>query len=224
MSVSVNKRAVRVISFLAVSALMVLMLPRLSFGAAAGVIKLPQPRTTGGRPLMQALKDRCSQRQFSGRQVPLQVLSDLLWAACGVNRPESGKRTNPTAMDYREIEVYVAKKDGLYKYEPLKHELAIVLRQDVRASTGSQDFVAKAALNLIYVADLSRIGGGIKDKEMLAGLDTGFVSQSVYLFCASEGLATVVRGWFDREKLEKKMGLRPDKRVMLCQSVGYPAK
>ena len=186
-------------------------------------IKLPAPQTEGGKPLMQALKERKTSREFSPRELPPQVLSNLLWAAFGINRPESGKRTAPSAMNWQEIDIYVALSQGLYLYDAKNYTLQLVLAQDLRALTGRQDFVKDAPINLVYVADFSKMGNAPdNDKEVDASADTGFISQNVYLFCASEGLATVVRGMVDKPTLEKAMGLRPDQRVILAQTVGYP--
>lgn len=185
-------------------------------------IELPAPRTNAGKPLMQALKERKSSRSFSSRQLPLQVLSELLWAANGINRPEKNGRTAPSENNMQEIGIYVALQSGLYFYEPLRHTLMPVIRQDIRALTGKQDFPAAAGLSLIYVADLSRSGENGDKAEFYAGCDTGFISQNVYLYCASEGLATVVIGWFDEQALSKAMNLRPEQKIILTQTIGYP--
>jgi len=187
------------------------------------VVKLPPPQTEGGMPLMAALKARCSTRAFSNKPLPLQVLSNLLWAACGVNRPESGKRTAPTAMNMQEIDVYVALADGLYLYNAKEHVLELVLAEDLRAATGRQAFVAEAPVNLIFVADYAKMArASAEAKEFYSATDTGYISQNVYLFCASEGLATVVRGMVDKAALAEKMHLRPEQKVILAQTVGYP--
>ncbi|MCS7338203.1 MAG: nitroreductase family protein [Verrucomicrobiae bacterium] len=188
-------------------------------------IELPKPRTDGGKPLMQALKDRKSTRAFSTEPLPMQVLSDLLWAACGINRPDSGRRTAPTARNWQEIDVYVALQRGLYLYEPKTHTLQPVLAKDVRGETGMQPFVKDAPVCLIYVADYAKMGNASeKDKDFFAATDTGFVSQNVYLYCASEGLATVVLGMVNRTALAETMKLRPDQKIVLTQPVGYPRR
>jgi len=187
--------------------------------------QLPAPQTDSGRPLMQVLKERSTSRSFSARKLPPQVLSNLLWAAFGVNRPESGHRTAPSAKDRQEIDIYVAMAEGLYVYEAKTHVLQPVLAVDIRAMTGRQTFVADAPVNLVYVADLGRMGKVSKEEQDLySAADTGFISENVYLFCASEGLATVVRGSVDRETLAKAMRLRPDQKIILAQTVGYPKK
>jgi SagB-type dehydrogenase family enzyme len=185
--------------------------------------KLPPPHTTGGMPLMQALKERHSTREFSAKPLSAQVLSDLLWAASGVNRPDSGKRTAPSARDRREIMIYVAMADGAYAYAPEAHTLQRVATRDLRALTGQQDFVVTAPVNLVYVADLNRMGdASAEDKTRYAAADTGFIAQNVYLFCAANGLGAVVRGLVDREALGAALGLAPHQQIVLAQTVGYP--
>jgi len=185
-------------------------------------IVLPQPQTDGGRPLMQVLKDRKTTRDFAPDKLPPQILSNLLWAAFGVNRPDGG-RTAPSAMNRQEMDIYVATAEGLFLYDAKGNRLEPVLAQDVRPATGTQSFVATAPLDLIYVADLSKAGSGA-DSDLYTAADTGFIAQNVYLFCASEGLATVVRGSIDRAALAKAMKLRPEQKIILSQTVGYPKK
>lgn len=186
-------------------------------------IKLLPPETDGGKPLMQALKERKSSREFASRQLTPQVLSDLLWATCGINRPDSGGRTAPTAKNMQEIELYVIKAEGAYLYEAKTNMLIPVLTGDIRGFTGKQPFVKDAPINLVFVADLSRMGGmSDQDKDFYAATDTGFASENVYLYCASAGLSTVVRGWVDKAELADAMKLGPDKRIVLAQTVGYP--
>lgn len=190
-----------------------------------GTIQLPLPETIGGMPLMQALKARHSTREFDAGPLPLQVLANLLWAATGVNRPESGQRTAPTAHDWREIDVYVACTDGAFRYDAATHTLHRVAGGDVRAQTGVQDFVAQAPVNLVYVADWARMGdASADDKAFYSAADAGFVAQNVYLYGASAGLAVVVRGLIDRAALAKALGLGPHQRVILAQTVGYPVR
>ena len=188
-------------------------------------IELPKPQMDGGRPLMQVLKERSTSRDFSSEKLPLPVLSNLLWAAFGVNRPESGKRTAPSARNWQEIDIYVATADGLYVYDAKAHRLNPVLAEDVRAATGTQPYVKGAPVNLVYVADLAKTGkASAPDQDFYAAADTGFIAQNVYLYCASEGLATVIRGSVDRPTLAKLMKLRPDQKITLSQTVGYPKK
>ena len=186
---------------------------------------LPAPQTSGGKPLMQALKDRHSTREFSPEKLPPQVLANLLWAAFGINRPDTGKRTAPSAMNWQEIDVYVATAEGLYVYDAKGNKLDPVLAEDVRGATGMQPFVKDAPVDLVYVADLAKTGtSSTEDKNLFTAADAGFIAQNVYLFCASEGLAVVVRGGVDRMALAKVMKLRPDQKILLAQTVGYPKK
>lgn len=186
-------------------------------------IELPQPQTEGGKPLMQALKARHTTREFKPNPLPAQVLSDLLWAAFGINRPESGKRTAPSARNWQEIDIYVAMAEGTYVYDAKAHRLNPILSGDVRAATGGQDFVKDAPVNLVYIADLAKTGdASAEGQNLYTAVDTGFISQNVYLFCASEGLATVVRGTVDRPALAKLLKLRADQKIIVAQTVGYP--
>ena len=174
---------------------------------------------------MAALNKRQSSRSFSSKKLPDQVLANLLWSAGGINRHDSGKRTAPTAMNKQEITIYAALEEGLYVYEPKRHALVLVLDKDIRALTGRQAFVNKAALNLVYVANMTDAAGFTSEEKMLyAGADAGFIGQNVYLFCASEGLSTVVRGFIDKDALGKALGLKPQQKIILAQTVGYPGK
>lgn len=188
-------------------------------------ITLPKPRMEGGKPLMEVLKARKTSREYSETELPAQMLSDLLWAAFGINRPESGKRTAPSAVNWQEIDIYVAAAEGLYLYNAKAHKLDLVVGEDLRAATGRQPFVGIAPINLVYVADYAKMGNAPGDvKDFYSAADAGFISQNVYLFCASEGLATVVRGNVDRDSLPGKMKLREDQKVIFAQTVGYPKK
>ena len=188
-------------------------------------MQLGAPQTDGGRPLMQVLKERRSSRAFGPEMLSGQVLSNLLWAAFGVNRPDSGGRTAPSASNSQEMDIYVAMADSLHLYDATAHVLKPILAEDLRALTGRQAFVKDAPVNLIYVADLSKMTRAApEDREFFAASHTGFISQNVYLFCASEGLATVVRASIDRSALAKAMGLRREQKITLAQSVGYPKR
>jgi SagB-type dehydrogenase family enzyme len=203
----------------------ILMLcPAVGLGQELKPVLLPKPQTDAGRPLMQALRDRRSSREFSPEKLPEQVLSNLLWAAFGINRPHPGKRTAPSAMNWQETDIYVATADGLYLYDAKAHRLNPILGEDVRAYTGTQSFVKDAPLDLVYVADLAKTGRASADRDMYVAVDTGVIVQNVYLFCASEGLATVVRGSVDRPALAKVMRLRADQKITVSQTVGYPRK
>jgi SagB-type dehydrogenase family enzyme len=190
-------------------------------GHASDAVQLPSPAMEGGKPLMQALKERKSIRAFSNEKLSLQVLSNLLWAAFGINRSD-GRRTAPSARNWQEIEIYLATSDGFYVWDPQKNVLNLIAAGDKRALTGTQDFVRDAAVNLVFVADYSKVSGGAQDRDMLVGADTGFICQNVYLFCASEGLATVVRASINRDELARELRLKSDQKIILAQSVGYP--
>lgn len=200
-----------------------------SFAAELSPIRLPPPDMKGGKPLMQCLKDRKTQRNFSTKKLPVDVLSNLLWAASGINRPDSGKRTAPTARNWQEIDVYVAMEEGLYLYNAKTHVLDPVLAGDLRKTTTtllqpSRSAVASAPVQLIYVVDSSRMGISLsgEDVKSYAFADAAFVSQNVYLYCASEGLATGVRAMIDRDNLAKDMKLRDKQSIVMVQAVGYP--
>jgi nitroreductase len=198
--------------------------PRPGKGDAARTIELPPPRKTGGRRLMEALAARSSSRKFAQAELPSDVLSDLLWAAFGINRPEGG-RTAPSALDAQEVDVYVALPSGAYLYDAAAHALRLVSGSDVRRVTGYQDFVDEAPLDLVFVADHARmrmVPAGERDR--FAYCAAGAISQNVYLFAASKGLATVIRAWIDREAIAQALGLSHDQQVLLSQTVGYPPR
>jgi hypothetical protein len=197
--------------------------PQPPVGDAASTLSLPPPRCTGGLPLLEALSKRESQREFAPKALRKQVLSDLLWAAAGINRPDLGGRTAPSAMNAQEVQLYVALPQGLFRYEPGKHRLQLAAATDVRRVTGYQDFVDEAPLDLVYVADHTRmhlVPAALREAYAYAA--AGAMAQNVYLYCASAGLATVIRAWFDRDALTKAMGLGTDQQLLLAQTVGQP--
>jgi SagB-type dehydrogenase family enzyme len=204
--------------------LALLVLPSPSQANAFPEKILSAPQTEGGMPLMKVLKERQSAREFSTQSLPDQVLADLLWAAFGINRPDSGKRTAPSARNWQEVDIYLVMEDAAYVYDPKAHSLKVITNGDLRKLTGRQEFVAKAPLNLVFVADISKMGGVSPESvDLYIGADVGFISQNVYLFCASEGLATVVRANVDRKGLGKALNLTDHQRIVLSQTVGYPA-
>jgi SagB-type dehydrogenase family enzyme len=187
-------------------------------------VALPAPQTDGGKPLMQVLNSRHSSREFAARPLPLQTLSNLLWAAFGVNRAD-GRRTAPSAMNWQEIDVYVFLAEGVYVYQARENALRPVVAGDLRSATGTQAFTATAPLGLVYVGDLSRASRASAEQVSIwSAAHAGFIAQNVYLFCASEGLNVVVRGLVDKQALADKIALRPDQKVWLAQTVGYPAE
>jgi nitroreductase len=182
---------------------------------------LPPARTEGGMPLTQALRLRHSTRAYADGAVPTQLLSDLLWSAYGINRA-SGERTAPYWRHVMVIDVYVAMADGVWLYEPETHALRQHLKGDLRALTGLQDFVASAPVELVYVAHGEHMKDtSAEDQRLYASVDAAFIGQNVYLFCASEGLATVFRGAVDQAKLGRALLLPEGQFVTFAQTVGY---
>jgi SagB-type dehydrogenase family enzyme len=193
-----------------------------AFSQVIETVTLPEPQKTGGMPLFEALNLRQSLRDYTIQEIDLQTKSNLLWAAFGVNR-EDGKRTSPTARDWREFDIYVVTAAGWYVYDAERHLLLKMSSDDRREYAGRQDFVHTAPLTLIYVADYDRMEGASDEiRDFYSATDVGFISQNVYLFCASEGLGTCVLGQVDRDKIREVFKLRPGQRVILSQTLGYP--
>lgn len=203
-------------------ALYLLLATLLSGSLLAQDINLPEPQKTGGMPLMDALAKRSTSRAFDSRELLAQQLSSVLWAAFGINRAD-GKRTAPSANNKQATDIYVLLKSGAYLYDARANKLEPVLAEDIRKLGGTQDFITNAPVTLVFVADLSKMGNGsAESKKNTANVNVGYISQNVYLFCASEGLATGARGSVDRAALGSRMKLRPDQLIILAQSVGYP--
>jgi SagB-type dehydrogenase family enzyme len=187
-------------------------------------IDLPAPQKSGGMPLMDALAKRSSGREFDTKELSPSQISSLLWASFGINRPD-GKRTAPSAKDCREADIYVILKQGAYVYDAKSNRLSLVVAEDLRNLAATQAFATNAPLDLVYVADGSRMGTSTaEEKKTYAAIDVGYISQNVYLFCASEGLATVARASVDRKGLGLKLNLRPEQMIILAQTVGYPKR
>jgi hypothetical protein len=207
--------------------LAVMFRPLAAVPQETGPVDLPRPCVHCGNPLYPVFMKRRSSRQFSSAEIPARMLSELLWSAFGVNDPPSGKRTAPSAYDWREIDVYVSTAGGLFKYDAPGNRLIRILDRDIRPLTGTQRFVGEAPLNLVYVADFKKMAStraGVDDAKrmFLAAADAGAVSQNVSLYCASAGLNAVVRDWMDREALGREMALRPEQKIILAQTVGFP--
>jgi nitroreductase len=199
------------------------------FQLIAQDIVLPAPDKTGGKPLMQVLNERQTTRSFTTDSLTRQQLSDLLWAGWGINRPGQGKRTAPSAMNWQEIDVYVTLQEGSYVYLAESHSLKFINNKDLRKETGSQSFVAGAALNLVFVADMSKRGKKegdvIKDSDLfMTYSDAAFIAQNIYLYCASANLGCVVRGSVPEGNLTTELGLKTSQRIILAQTVGVPKK
>jgi nitroreductase len=200
------------------------MTPNISFAQEPKTIQLSKPQIGSGNSLMQALWKRMSSREFSPEPLSVEVLSNLLWAGFGINRP-NGNRTAPSAMNWQDTDIYIILPDGLYLYDAKANQLKLMIAQDLRGLVGSiQSYVKKAPVNLIYVCDYAKMQESDENKLFLSGAHAGVIAQNVYLYCASEGLATCVRGLIDRQALTKAMKLRPDQKITLNQPVGYPIK
>jgi len=187
-------------------------------------IRLLAPALEKDKPLLQALKERQSRRSFADSPLSLQDLSNVLWSANGINRPESGGRTSPSAENVQDVEIYVLLKEGTYLYEPKGHRLLPVIAGDHRGEAGAQAFVATASLNLIYVSDLAKLDftRSREDQLVTAAIDVGHCSQGVYLYGAAAGLAVVARTSVDGARMARLLKLRPEQRVLMGQTVGYP--
>ena len=177
----------------------------------------------GGRPFMEVLRERQSIRRFMPRELEPRHLSGLLWAANGVNREDEGKRTAPTARDAREIDVYFVTMEGIYLYIPEGHRATFIKGGDHRKEILGQKsaFAFEAPIVLVFVANskkMEKFDAG--NRDFYAGVDCGYVSQNVYLYCASENMATVVLGGINKEAIGKILELKNDK-VLLAQPVGY---
>jgi SagB-type dehydrogenase family enzyme len=191
--------------------------------AETGAVALPHPATPGDKSLEAALRARRTRREFDGRALAPDVLSGLLWAGWGINRPDQGKRTAPSAMNRQEVSVYAATAEALFLYDAKAHGLVRQREGDLRAATGRQPFVAQVPVNLVYVADMTKAAGSNPEERLeMAAVDTGCICQNVSLYCAAMDLAQVVRASFDRAALAKAMGLDEGQRIILTQSVGYP--
>lgn len=185
-------------------------------------IQLPSPNLA--KPIMQALKNRQSTRAYSDREVSDQMLAELLWAAYGINRPETGGRTAPSAMNARETEIYVLLAKGTYRYDAEQHSLNLVTSDNLLKFVTTQDFVKPAPVHLVFVADLGKLARAGDKKDFFAMAHTGYISQNVYLYCAAEGLGTIVRAAMDVAGLQKALKLDKNHLITLTQAIGYPAK
>jgi SagB-type dehydrogenase family enzyme len=196
--------------------------PKPALGEAAATIALPAPQRQGGMSLMAALAARHSSREFAPRELALPLLAALLWAGGGVNRPGGG-RTAPSAMNAQEVDLFVALPGGAYRYDAPGHRLDLVAANDLRRVTGYQDFVDDAPLDLVFVADHTRMHlVPVEKRAAYAYTAAGAMAQNVYLFAAANGLATVIRAWIDRDAIADALGLTHDQEVLLSQTVGHP--
>ena len=213
----------RILMVIAASLIFCTCLLMPAFGQEMKPIQLPQPNLDQTKSLGHALKERKTTRAYSSSNLSQQTLSNLLWAAWGINRPDSGRRTAPSAMNWQEIQVYIATTEGMYLYDPKGNALIPVVSGDIRALTYTQPNFKDAPANLVYVSDLEKMAGGEEGPKMLVtAMDTGFIAENVYLYCASEGLPTGFRVSIDKEKLGQAMKLTATQRIMAAQSIGLP--
>jgi nitroreductase len=183
----------------------------------------PIGATVATTTLAAALASRKSATAFQTQPVPKDKLLALLWAAWGINRPESGKRTAPSAVNAQEIDIYVAQSDGVYLYDARANQLTLVSAQDARARAATMSSLQSAPVHLLFVADYTKLGGIAQpQKELWSASHTGFIGQNVYLFCAAEGLGARFHTSVDRAALKDILKLRTDQAVVFAQVVGYP--
>lgn len=187
-------------------------------------VQLPPPNLDQTKSLAQALKERKTTRQFATTDLPERTLSNVLWAGFGINRPDSGRRTAPSAKNWQEIDVFVATSAGIYRYDARGNSLIPIAMGDHRGLTYTQSPFKDAPVHLVYIADLEKMGGDEATKMVLAGMDTGFVAQNVYLYCASARLNTGFRVSINKEKLAETLKLRPSQKIMGAQSIGMPLR
>lgn len=185
-------------------------------------ILLPAPQINIGKPLMQVLNSRQSTRSFDTKPLPMQDVSNILWAAFGINRSEEGKRTAPSAKNWQDIDIYIFLPEGVYIYRAKENKLEKITGIDLRSLAGVQDFVKTAPLNLVYVSDQSKMGtASNSEKMMYSGANAGFIAQNVYLYCASQDFGVVVRAMVDKKALAEKLKLKPEQVIVLAQTIGY---
>jgi SagB-type dehydrogenase family enzyme len=217
-----------------ITGLVLCLSPCFSTAQEQEVVKLPPPQNDGGMPLMKALSLRKSTRGDFGPETPLsmQTISNLLWAANGINRPGTNHRTAPSAVDWQNIDIYVLTADGVFLYDPAQHSLKVIVDEDMRANAGlegssagpmRQDFAKTAPVSLVYIADLTKTKsmnyGGESVGLWWSAVGVGAIAQNVYLFCASENLACIVRAMVDADKLSQVFKLGPDQKVMLTSTI-----
>lgn len=187
-------------------------------------IVLPKPDKKGGAKVMVALDNRHSDREFLSSDLPYETLSDLLWAANGINRPD-GKRTAPSAMNRQEIDIYVVNANGAYFYNPQAHQLELLHKGDFRdAVAGPQKFAAVAPVSIVLVGNLERFGRDDEQSRLMVAADAGIVCENINIYCASAGLSTVPRATMDKKKLAEVLMLDGRQMLLLNNPVGYPVK
>ena len=190
-------------------------------------IQLPKPSMDNNVTLMQALQNRYSSREYANKQVPDNVLSTVLWAACGINRPDEGKITAPSAINAQDIQVYVVRQDGAYLYQPKSNSLQKVSGKDLRSAVaGRQSFAADAPVSLVLVSNHNKFPQQMpkEAKTRMGVVDAGYVSENICLACSALELNTVPRMTMDTEELKKELGLDDNYDLVLNSQIGYPKK
>jgi len=186
------------------------------------IITLPKPKLDETKSLVFALENRKSTREFLDSTISPQIISNLLWAANGINRQEDTMRTAPSVMNWQEVELVIVKSDGAYIYQPETNSLKLLNKNDVRADMGLHKFFSNASIVLIYVGNYEKMGSMDEEyKEYFSNIDAAFVSQNAYLYCASENLATVIIGTIDKVKIQEKLKLPDTYKVIMSQPIGY---
>ncbi len=185
-------------------------------------IQLPEPDKSAKMTLMEALQQRASSREFSDKEVSDAVLSQVLWAACGINRPGEKKITAPSAINAQDILVYVARKDGAYLYQPETNTLKKVCDEDVRKMVaGQQEFAATAPISLILGSDKTKFGDRSSGADLMGNIDSGYVSENICLVCTALGLKTVPRMSMDKEALAKALKLTDSQVLLLNNPIAW---
>lgn len=190
--------------------------------------ELPTPQKDLPFPLMKALASRRTKRKWKEDEVSLQNLSNLLWAGCGISFPETmrskSRRTAPSGCNAQAVGIYVARSDGLFKYEEKPHALLKLSDEDIRHNLSNQTILKKMPLGLVYVSDYSKLprftGKNTDEKRFISGAEAGYISQNIYLYCAAANLSTTVIGLINREQLEKVMNLSECEKVIFSQAIG----
>lgn len=193
------------------------------FAQEPKIISLPKPDMQFPVSVMEAIQMRSSSRAFSDKALSYQEIANIVWAGNGINRPETGKRTAPSAHNWQDITLYVFLPEGVYLYLPKEHALQEVLHEDLRQLAGSQEYVKTTPLNIILVSDQAKMENTTaEDKALLSGADAAFVAENIYLYCAGKKLAVVVRAMIDRTTLSRKLHLSDEQKIILGQTIGFP--
>jgi SagB-type dehydrogenase family enzyme len=214
-----------------IALLIVSFLPWPGQGQGVKTIKLNEPNKKRGLPFMETLSVKASAREWSDEELNLQDLSDLLWAANGINRPEEKKYTASSAMNAHDVDLYLFMKDGVYLYDADTHALRQILDGDHRSEImmapppGARPAPSNPPVQIILISETARFRAGSPElKYEWGAIDAGIVSQNISLFCAATGLKTRPRAMMDRERIKKLLDLKETQHVFLNHPVGYAKK